>query len=142
MIGILGLIIQPTFPRWPRQVGDDEADAGVQLAGVPFHFGDDTAFLVPRSGPIAEAGVIAPYMVRRTASGARQQMGDAFLENSVRFEADGVEETVVFRKRVNVRCGKGGIPSEVAAQVPFPVTLNDRFQNIPSSVSAVDVAGA
>ena len=30
--------------------------------------------------------------------------------------------------KANVRCGEGGIPSEVAAQVPFPVTLNDGFQ--------------
>ena len=42
----------------PRQVGDDEADAGNQFAGVPFDLGNDTAFLVPRSGLIAEAGVI------------------------------------------------------------------------------------
>ena len=68
-------------------------------------------------------------------------MDNALLKNSVRFEADGVEETFCFQERVDVRCGKGGIPSEVTTQVPFPVTLNDRFQNIPSSVSAVDVAG-
>ena len=44
--------------------------------------------------------------------------------------------------KANVRYGEGGIPSEVAAQVSFPVTLNDGFQNVPPSVGAVDVAGA
>ena len=31
----------------PRQVGDDVADAGNQLTGVPFDLGDDPALLVP-----------------------------------------------------------------------------------------------
>ncbi len=69
-------------------------------------------------------------------------MGDTILENGVRLKADGVEKTFGFQKFVDTRCRKGGIPSEVAAQVPFPVTLNDGFQNVPPSVGAVDVAGA
>ncbi len=109
---------------------------------MPFDLGNDTAFLVPRSGLIAEAGVIAPYMVRRTANGARQQMSNTLLENRVRFEADGLEKTLGFQELVDVRRGKGGIPSEVAAQVPSPVTLNDRFQNLTPTVGAVDIAGA
>ena len=36
-------------------------------------------------------------------------------------------------------CGKGSVPSEVAAQVPFPITLNDRFQNITPTVGTVDI---
>ncbi len=85
------------------QVGDDEADARVQLAGMPFDLGNDTAFLAPRSGLIAEAGVIAPHMIRRTANGARQQMGDALLDNRVRFETDGVKETLTFQKLIDIR---------------------------------------
>ncbi len=103
---------------------------------MPFDVGNDTAFLVPRSGLIAEVGVIASYMVRRTVNGARQQMSNALLENRVRFEADGVEETLGFEELVYVRCGKGSIPSEVAAQVPLPVTLNDRFQYLTPTVAA------
>ncbi len=108
---------------------------------MPFDFGNDTAFLVPRSGLIAEAGVIAPYMVRRTANGARQQMSNTLLENRVRFEADGVEKTLGFQELVDVRRGKGGIPSEVAAQVPFPVTPNDGFQNFTPTGGAMNIAG-
>ncbi len=97
------------------QVSHDEADTGVKFAGVPFDLGNDTAFLVPRSDLIAEAGVITPYMVRRTANGARQQMGNAFLESRVRFEADGIEETLTFQELIDVRCGESGIPSKIAA---------------------------
>ncbi len=97
------------------QVGDDEADARVQLAGMPFDLGNDTAFLVPRSGLIAEARVIAPYMARRTANGTRQQMGNALLENRVRLEADAIEETLGLQELIDVRCGESGIPSKIAA---------------------------
>jgi hypothetical protein len=109
---------------------------------MPFDLGNDTAFLAPRSGLIAEAGVIATDMVRRAANGARQQMSNTLLENRVRFEADGVEKTLGFQELVDVRRGKSGIPSEVAAQVPSPATLNDRFQNLTPTVGAVDIAGA
>ena len=61
-------------------------------------------------------------------------MSDAFLKNCVRFEADGVEETLGFQKLVDVRGGKGGIPPEVAAQVPFPVTFGLTQEHHPLSV--------
>ena len=38
---------------------------------MPFNLGDTRRF-VPTSSLIAEAGVIAPHMVGRTANGARQ----------------------------------------------------------------------
>ena len=69
-------------------------------------------------------------------------MSNTLLENSIRFEANGVEETLTFQELVDVRCGKGGVPSEVAAQVPFPITFNDRFQNLTPTVGTVDIAGA
>ena len=68
-------------------------------------------------------------------------MGNALLENSVRLEADGVKKTFCFQELVDVRCGKGGIPSEVAAQVPFPVTRNDGFKNFTPTVGAMNIAG-
>ena len=77
----------------------------------------------------------------RTTNGTRQQMGDAVLENLVSFETDDVFVILGFQKFIQVRQSKGGIPSEVAAQVPFPVALNDGFQNITPTVGTVDVAG-
>ena len=38
--------------------------------------------------------------------------------------------------------GKSGIPLGIAAQVPFPVTLDDRFQNVAPAVGAMNIAGA
>ena len=69
-------------------------------------------------------------------------MGDTFLKNSVRLEADGVKKTFCFQELVYVRCGKGGIPTEVAAQVPFPVTLDDGFENGAPGIGAMNIAGA
>ena len=73
------LIVEQCHPPGrSRQVGDDEPDPGKQLAGAPLHLGDDAAGLVPAFGPIAEAGVMAPHMVRRAANGSREQLADAF----------------------------------------------------------------
>src|SRR3546814_20153827 len=38
------------------QVGDDEADAGIEFARMPIDLGNHAACAVPRSGLIAEAG--------------------------------------------------------------------------------------
>ena len=51
----------------PRQVGDDEADAGVKLIGVPFGLGHDTARLLPALRLIAETGEVAANLVRRSS---------------------------------------------------------------------------
>ena len=69
-------------------------------------------------------------------------MGDTLLENGVRLEADCVEEIFSFQKIIDSRSREGGIPSEVAAQVPLPVSLNDRYQNIAPTVGVVDIVMA
>ena len=72
----------------PAEIGDDEPDTGKQLAGVPLHLGHDAAGLVPALGPVAEAGVVAPYMIGRTADRSREQVRDAFLQHSIGGKAD------------------------------------------------------
>ncbi len=124
------------------RVGDDKADTRIQFARMPLHLGHDPALLVPRPALIGEAGVETANMVGRATDGSRQQMSDTFLENLVGFEADGVLVTLGFQESVEIRQGEGGIPSEVAAQAPIPVALNDRFQNVAPDVGAVDVAGS
>ncbi len=109
---------------------------------MPFDLGHDPKFLAPRLGLIAETGVETADMVGRTADGSRPQMGGVFQEDLVDFEADGVFVTFGFQEFVEVRQGKGSIPSEIAARVPFPVALDDRPQNVAPAVGAVDVAGA
>ena len=79
-------------------------------------------------------------MVRWTANGTRQKMGDTFLKNLIGFKTDDVFVILSCQQFIKVRQGKGGIASEVAAQVPFPVTLDDGFQNVPPSVNLYQLA--
>ena len=102
----------------------------------------DTAFPAPRSSLIAEAGVIAPHMAGWTANGTRQKMGNTFLMNFIGFGTDDVFVILTFQKFTKVGRGKSGIPLEIVAQVPFPVTLDDRFQNVAPAVGAMNIAGA
>jgi len=125
----------------PAEIGDDEPDTGKQLAGVPLHLGHDAAGFVPASSLIAKASVIAPHMVRRTANGAGQRMGDNFLENLVLWYRDRVQEAPGFEVFVKLRHGERGIPSEVAAQVPNLVANDNRLQHASPVIGAVDVAG-
>jgi len=50
----------------PCQIGDDEADARVQLARMPLDLGHDATRLVPALRPIAEAGVRTAHLMRRS----------------------------------------------------------------------------
>ena len=76
---------------------------GNSSLGCHSNLGDDAAGLVPAFGPIAEAGVMAPHMVRRTANGSREQMADAFQKNLVLRQTDRVQEALVFQKLIDVR---------------------------------------
>jgi len=80
-------------------------------------------------------------MVGRTINGTRQQMGDVVLGNLVGFETDDAFVSLGFQKFKPVRQSKRGIPSKVASQGSFPITLNNRFQYITPSVGTVDIAG-
>ena len=78
-------------------------------------------------------------MVGRPADGAREQMGDEFLQNRVGFEAD--REALGFEIFIDVRCGEGGIPSEVAPQLSIPIAGDNRLQHVAPVVGAMDVPG-
>ena len=69
-------------------------------------------------------------------------MGDTLLKNSVRLEADGVEEVLGFQKLVDVRGGEGGIPSEIQPYLPPLVANDNRLQHAIPVIGAVDIAGA
>ncbi len=77
-----------------------------------------------------------------TANGTRQKVGNTFLQNFIGFETDDVFVILTFKKFTKVGRGKSGIPLEIVAQVPFPVTLDDRFQNVAPAVGAMNIAGA
>src|SRR6476620_6964868 len=61
------------------QVGDDEADAWIKLAGMPLDLGDHPARLRPACRLIAEVGVVASHLVRGAADRAFEQVADPLL---------------------------------------------------------------
>src|SRR6516164_638896 len=59
------LIVEDDDPLgWARQVRDDETDARIKLAGMPFDFGDHPARLGPASPLIGEIGIEPTHLVR------------------------------------------------------------------------------
>src|SRR5262249_10741337 len=68
------------LPGWATQVRHDEADARVQLTGVPLDFRDHATRLAPALCLIAEARIEAPDVMRRPSHGPREQGRDARLE--------------------------------------------------------------
>src|SRR3546814_3956677 len=81
-------------PVWlHRQVGDDEADFGEQLARMPFDLGDDAARLVPGRRLILEV-LEEPFDLgqRRPSHGPCQPMRDLLAQDGVGGQTDGVEE--------------------------------------------------
>ena len=78
----------------------------------------------------------------RAADRSHQQAADTVLKGGIGLEADRVFVVFGLQKLIDVRGSEGGIASEIATQVPLPVTLNDRLQNVAPAIGAVDVAGA
>src|SRR3546814_12010209 len=72
------------------QVGDDEADAGIEFARMPIDLGNHAAFAVPRSGLIAEAGAGAADISARATDRPRWRVCEACLPGTVAFEQGGV----------------------------------------------------
>ena len=65
----------------PRQVGDDEADAGIKLAWVPLDFRHYSAEFLPAVRLIAETGIVAAQLMRRPPNRALEQVANLFLKD-------------------------------------------------------------
>jgi len=82
MLGGAALIVECDDPfSGTAQVGDNEADARIQFAQMPFDLGNHAAGLCPTCGPIAEARLIPAHFLGRSADGAFEQIGDVFLQH-------------------------------------------------------------
>src|SRR4051794_7600143 len=108
---------------------------------MPLDLGHDVARLVPALRLIAEAGVIAPYLVGWSPDWALQQMADLILQDLVGRKPDRVAGTLGFKKLVDLGVGEGGVASEIQMLHDPSVTRNHRLQQRAPAVSAVDVAG-
>jgi hypothetical protein len=67
----------------PCQVGDNEADTQVELTRMSLDLRHDTPRLFPALRLIAEAGVVASHLVRRSPDRELEQVSDFVLQDSV-----------------------------------------------------------
>src|SRR3954454_20924129 len=107
---------------------------------MPLDLGHDVARLVPALRLIAEAGVIAPYLVGWSPDRSLQQISDLILQDLVGRKPDRVACTLGFKKLVDFGIGESGIASKIQMLHNAPVTRNHRLQQRAPAVSTVDVA--
>src|SRR3954468_2231600 len=107
---------------------------------MPLDLGHHVARLVPALRLIAEAGVIAPYLVRRSSDRSLQQISDLILQDLVGRKPDRVACTLGFEELVDLRISEGCIASKIQMLHNAPVTRNHRLQQRAPAVSTVDVA--
>src|SRR3954453_17642411 len=107
---------------------------------MPLDLGYDMARLVPALRLIAEAGVIAPYLVGWSPDRSLQQISDLILQDLVGRKPDRVACTLGFKKLVDLGIGESGVASKIQMLHNAPVTRNHRLQQRAPAVSTVDVA--
>lgn len=135
------LIVEADDPlRLHRQVGDDKAHAGEQVAGVPFHLGNDPAGFAPGSCLILKVMVEAPHIIGWATHWALQEMRDSLLKHSVALQTDGVEVAFCFQHLVQLWDRRSSVGSEKAHQVAGLVAGDDGSQNLFPAIGAVNIA--
>src|SRR3954453_13202401 len=107
---------------------------------MPLDLGYDMARLVPALRLIAEAGVIAPYLVGWSPDRSLQQISDLILQDLVGRKPDRVAGTLGFKKLVDLGIGESGVASKIQMLHNAPVTRNHRLQQRTPAVSTVEVA--
>src|SRR4051812_39954306 len=107
---------------------------------MPLDLGYDMARLVPALRLIAEAGVIAPYLVGWSPDRSLQQISDLILQDLVGRKPDRVACILGFKKLVYLGIGESGVAPEIQMLHDAPVTRDHRLQQRAPAVSAVDAA--
>src|SRR3954470_19995527 len=107
---------------------------------MPLYLGHDVAWLVPALRLIAEAGVIAPHLMRWSPDRSLQQMSDLILQDLVGRQADRVACTLGFKKLVELGIGKGCVTTEIQMLHYAPVTRDHRLQQRAPTIGTMHVA--
>ena len=126
LLGRAALIVEPHHPiRVHRQVGDDEAHAGEQLARMPFDLGNHPAWLVPALRLILEV-LVEPLDLdlRGVPDRPGQLVRDLLAQDIVGGQPDGVEIACLFQTLIDRGVG-------LAAVRPFDKQFEFCFE-IPS----------
>src|ERR1700730_14773484 len=77
---------------------------------------------------IAEAGVVASHLVRRSPGRALQQVSDLVLQDPVGRQPDRVPHPLGFEELVDLRVGEGRVAAEIAPlSASFPQSYNPAF---------------
>src|SRR3546814_8849532 len=128
------LVVEPHHPVWlHRQVGDDEADFGEQLARMPFDLGDDAARLVPGRRLILEV-LEEPFDLgqRRPSHGPCQPMRALLAQDGVGGQTDGVEEPGFLQPHIDRGDRVGSVcPEEAYTKVEASISGNDGYTENP-----------
>jgi hypothetical protein len=125
-----------------RHVGDDEADARIEFARMPFDLGDDAAR--PRPGPrlIGKICIGTPHFVRRSPNRARQKMANPLLQDAICRQSDRVFDPLGFEELVNIWIGEGGVSPEINARDLALVSFDNRGEHALPPIGAMNVARA
>src|SRR3954463_1084957 len=107
---------------------------------MPFDLGHDVARLVPTLRLIAEAGIIALYLVRWSPDRSLQQISDLILQNLVGRKPDRVAGTLGFQQLVDLGIGESSIASEIQIFHGSPVAGNNRLQHRAPTIGTMHVA--
>src|SRR3954468_406414 len=106
---------------------------------MPLDLGHHVARLVPALRLIAEAGVIAPYLVGWSSDWSLQQISDLILQDLVGRKPDRVACTLGFKTLVDLGIREGCVAPKIQMLHDAPITSNHRLQQRAPAVSAVDV---
>src|SRR6516164_5582106 len=107
---------------------------------MPLDLRYDTARLFPALRLIAEAGVVAAHLVRRSPDWTLEQVSDLVLQDPIGRQPDRITHALGFEELVDLRVGEGRIATKIAALHRAPVPGDYRLQHRAPTVGAVHVA--
>jgi hypothetical protein len=95
------------------RVGYNKSDTGEKFPNMPFDLTDNSSGLIPFLGLVQELDHLDLYAaLSRATGGALQVRQDDLLQAGVGRKTDGISDSLLFAKLVQVWTGKGRIPPE------------------------------
>src|ERR1700720_4016127 len=107
---------------------------------MPLDLGDHPARLGPALRSIAEIGMEATYLVRRSPDRTLEQVANPTLQDLVGRQPDRVFDVLSLQVLVDARHGEGGIGPKIDAPDPA-IPQDDRLEHALPAVGAVHIAG-
>ncbi len=108
---------------------------------MPLDLSDDAARLGPASRLIGEVRVGTPDLKRGAADRSLEQIADAFLQDAVGRQPNGVFDPFPFEILVDLGIGEAGVGAEIEARNLAAIAGHDRLQDALPSIGAVNIAG-